>query len=94
MLFPSARYGVDPLLRLTESIDTKVMLTSGKPSRVIEEVIEKRSMKAFSVPEVDWLVTKKTAPYPFTKTFEKHKDKLFVYLRRSLFALSCTLLQV
>jgi len=82
MLFPSPRYGAQALVKLIESVDAKVMLMPEACVPVVDEVLERREMKALRVPTVDWLLTKETSRYPYTKNFEDCKHEPFVCLRR------------
>jgi len=83
MLFPSPRYGAQALVKLIESVDAKVMLMPEACVPVVDEVLERREMKALRVPTVDWLLTKETSRYPYTKNFEDCKHEPFVCLHTS-----------
>lgn len=82
MLFSSPRYGAKAFDKLIESLDAKVMLMPETCVPVVHEVLEIRKMKALRVPTVDWLLTKKTERYPYTKKFEDCKHEPYVCLRR------------
>lgn len=81
MLFPSPRYGTQALVKLIESVDAKVMLIPEFKVPVVDEVLERKQMKALGIPTVEWLLSKVTERYPYTKGFEECKHEPFICLR-------------
>jgi hypothetical protein len=84
MLFPSPRYGAEALSRLFETVNAETMLVPESPLPVVGEVLEKRrKMSVLQIPSVEELLTAKTSPYAFTKTFAEHKNEPLICLRTS-----------
>ncbi|KAH7382441.1 hypothetical protein DE146DRAFT_226995 [Phaeosphaeria sp. MPI-PUGE-AT-0046c] len=83
MLFPSPRYGAEAISRLIDQVNGKVMLTHSEPFPVVSEILQKRSMRTFEIPSLETAMFAKSKPYPFTKTFEKHRLEGFLTLHTS-----------
>lgn len=83
MLFPSPRYGAEAIGRLIDQVNGKVMLTPSTPFPVVNEILQKRSMRTFEIPSLEAVMFAKSEPYSFTKTFEKHRLEGFATLHTS-----------
>ena len=81
MLLPSPRYGAEALVKLIESVDAKVMLTPEMPISVVEGVLSKKHMKTLQIPGVEQLLTSKSEPYSYNKTFQQHSNEPLICLR-------------
>ena len=85
MFFSLPGLSVEGYLALLEGLDCNILLeTQGSRSPLIEEVLSKRPMEGFAVPDLDyWLQPGDNPRYPFLKTFAQARDKPFVCLHTS-----------
>lgn len=83
MLFPSPRYGAEPISRLIDQVNGKVMLTPRLLFPVVTEILQKRSLRTCEIPSLETVMFAKSEPYPFTKTFEEHRLEAFTTLHTS-----------
>lgn len=83
MLFPTPRYDVEAIAKLTELVNGNVMLVPEDPLIVTLEVIERRRMRRIDFPSLDHFLDARPATYPYTKTLELNKDEALVCLHTS-----------
>ncbi|KAL6703871.1 hypothetical protein ACN47E_009005 [Coniothyrium glycines] len=83
MLFPTPRYGQEPIIRLIESANGNVMLVPSTPFPVVSEILARRAMRKFDFPAVNYFLSASTSPYPYTKDFETSKHEPLVCLHTS-----------
>ncbi|KAF1948194.1 acetyl-CoA synthetase-like protein [Byssothecium circinans] len=85
MLFPSPRYGAEPLAALIGTLGGTVMLVpkSKHQAQIVDQVLAHRQMSIHTVPDLDQLLDEQHQDYAYEKTFDDARSEPLVALHTS-----------
>jgi acyl-CoA synthetase (AMP-forming)/AMP-acid ligase II len=85
MLFPSPRYGAEPLAALIGALDGTVLLLpdSGPRGPLVGEILAHREMSTYSIPSLCQLLDEQHSHYTYEKTLEEARSEPLVALHTS-----------
>ncbi|MCJ1250943.1 hypothetical protein MMC30_008172 [Trapelia coarctata] len=82
--FSSPRNSLEAHLSLLEDTDCKLFLMPKAAPPIVKEVLSKRTMQVYEIPELDeWLNAERGPLYPFEQTFDQARLDPFVVLHTS-----------